>query len=159
MSAILRDSLLGAVRHAFDLMNEFTDRCPDAVWTEKFGGWPIWQQCYHCFSAVDFFLRQRGEPAGDTLFPPDVGSLNEVSPESPSRQTVKDFILKEQAFVLRYAQALDDGALAEKNEGLSERIGRDMTHAGTLALIASHTMYHLGTCDAALRQRGLRGVF
>ncbi|MDR2605096.1 MAG: DinB family protein [Desulfovibrio sp.] len=159
MPVILRDSLLGAVRHAFDLINEFTDRCPDAVWTEKFGGWPIWQQCYHCFAAVNFFLRQRDDPAGDTLFPPAVANLNEVSKETPSRQTVKEFVLKEQDWVLRYAQALDDGALAEKNEGLSERMGRDMTHAGTLALIASHSMYHLGTCDAALRQRGLRGVF
>jgi hypothetical protein len=159
MSTMIRDSLLDSVQHAFGLMNEFTDRCPDAVWTEKFGGWPIWQQCYHCFVVMNFFLRRHGDPVGDTLFPLSVGRLDEVSGETPSRQTMKAFVLKEQEAALRYARTLDDAALSEKNEGLSERFGRVMTHAGTLALIASHTMYHLGTCDAALRQRGLRGVF
>ncbi|MDR1946271.1 MAG: DinB family protein [Desulfovibrio sp.] len=159
MSTVIRDSLLGSVQHSFGLMNAFMDACPDEVWTENFGGWPIWQQCYHCFSAMNFFLKQHGDPPCEALFPDSVGNLGEKSRENPSRQKVKDFALRAQEWALRCAQALDDKSLAENNEGLSARFGKDMTHAGTLALVASHTLYHLGICDAALRQRGLPGMF
>jgi hypothetical protein len=159
MPTIIRDSLLGSVQNAFSLMNAFIDACPDRIWTEKFGGWPIWQQYYHCFSAMNFFLKQHGDTTDETLFPASVGSLDEVCSETPSRQAVKDISLKAQEWAFATLGRLDDKTLAEKNEGLSLRLGNDVTHAGTMAMIASHTLYHLGTCDAALRHHGLRGVF
>ena len=33
------------------------------------------------------------------------------------------------------------------------------THAAACAMLTGHVLYHLGTCDAALREEGLKGFF
>ena len=159
MTKILVASLEGGIRHAFGLSDDFLKHCPDAVWGKKFGGWPVWQQFFHAFSALDFFLRGATDESEAPLFAPGVSELKHSLPTPPAKAQIKDYVEKAQTRTLRYVAGLDDAALAEKNEGLSARMGRDMTHAATLALIASHTMYHLGACDAALREQGLPGVF
>lgn len=159
MSRILVQSIEGGVFHAFSLCNEFLKACPEKVFAAKFGGWPVWQQLFHSFASIDFFLRPDGAPEEAPLFKPGVAELKEGPAEAPAKEVVLEFMEKAQKRVQEYAAGLDDAALALKNEGLSGRIGRDMTHAATLALIGSHTMYHLGSCDAALRENGLPGVF
>ena len=159
MSKAITQSLEGIVRHSFGLVDEFLKVCPDAVWAQPYGKWPVWQQLYHAFSAMDFFLRPKDAPAAPSPVPAPVGNLAEVAVDVPSKQLIHDFIHKAQAQALEYIAGLDDAALADNNEGMSARMGRDMTHAATLGLLASHTMYHLGCCDAALRQNGLQGVF
>ena len=159
MSKAITQSLESGILHTFGLVNEFIKQCPDAVWEQPYGKWPVWQQLYHAFTAVDFFLRPKDAPAVPTPVPGPVGNLAEVAVDVPSKQLIHDFIAKTQAEALDYIAGLDDATLAVNNEGLSARIGRDMTHAATLGLLAAHTMYHLGCCDAALRQNGLPGVF
>lgn len=159
MSKAITQSLEGNVLHAFGLVNEFIKVCPDNIWGEPYGRWPVWQQLYHCFAAIDFFLRPKDAPESAGPVPGPIGDLAEVAEETPARQLIKDFIEKAQARSREYMAGLDDAALAARNEGLSARMGRDVTHAATVALLASHTMYHLGSCDAALRQNGLSGVF
>lgn len=159
MSTIVTKSLEGNILHAFGLTTEFVKVCPDSLWGRTFGGWPVWQQLFHAFASVDFFLRAAGAAEEDPLFQPGVAELKESPKEAPAKTVIKEFMDKVQSRVLAYAASLDDAALEQKNEGLSARMGRDVTHAGTLALIASHTMYHLGSCDAALRENGQPGVF
>lgn len=159
MSKAIVQSLEGGVLYSFSLVNEFIKVCPDNIWEQPFGRWPVWQQLYHAFSAVDFFLRDKDAPESDKPVPEPIGNLAEVADKAPAKQIIKDFIEKAQKEAAEYMAGLDDAALAAKNEGLSARMGRDVSHAGTVALLASHTMYHLGSCDAALRQNGLPGVF
>lgn len=159
MSKAITQSLEGGIMHSFALVNEFIKVCPEKVWGQKFGGWPVWQQLYHAFTAVDFFLRPADAPAEKNPFDDAFGDLKQSAPEAPAKELVKDYVEKAQAKVREYIAGLDDAALSAKNEGISARMGRDMNHAGTLALIASHTMYHLGSCDAALRENGMPGVF
>ena len=159
MSKAITQSLEGGILHTFGLVNEFLKVCPDAVWEQPYGKWPVWQQMYHAFTAVDFFLRPKDAPQAPTPVSGPIGNLAEVAVEAPARQLIHDFIAKAQAEVSDYIAGLDDATLAANNEGMSARMGRDMTHAATLGLVAAHTMYHLGCCDAALRQNGLPGVF
>ncbi|MDR2800666.1 MAG: DinB family protein, partial [Desulfovibrio sp.] len=120
---------------------------------------PVWQQYYHAFAVIPFFLREPDEPEEPLPFAPLVGALKETMDNTPDKGTIKAFAGKMRDRALAYASSLDDTALSQKNEGLSKRFGRDMTHAGTLALIGSHLQYHLGSCDAALRENGIPGVF
>ena len=145
--------------HAFGLASEFVKVCPEDVWGRKFGGWPVWQQLFHSFASLDFFLRPAGAGEEPPLFEAGVAELKKTPAETPAKQVLQDFITKAQAKVSGYVAGLDDAALSQKNEGLSARFDRDVTHAFTLSLIASHTMYHLGACDAALRESGKPGVF
>ncbi|MDL2316862.1 DinB family protein, partial [Desulfovibrio sp. OttesenSCG-928-A18] len=146
MSKVIVQSLEGGIMHAFALVKQFIEQCPENIWGTKFGGWPVWQQLYHPFASLDFFLRPAGAAEARSPFAPGVAELKNTLEEAPAKQLIKDFIVESEALVNKYIAGLDDGALAAKNEGLSARFGRDVTNAGTLALIASHTMYHLGSC-------------
>ncbi|MDR3175785.1 MAG: DinB family protein [Desulfovibrio sp.] len=159
MSNTIVAGLQGNLQHAFSLLDAYIDACPDKIWGEKFGGWPVWQQYYHAFAVIPFFLRGPDEPEEVFPFAPLVGVLKETPDITPDKGTIKAFADKMRDRALAYASGLDDAALSRKNEGLSKRFGRDMTHAGTLALIGSHLQYHLGSCDAALRENGIPGVF
>ncbi|MDL2290755.1 DinB family protein [Desulfovibrio sp. OttesenSCG-928-F20] len=159
MSRTITQSLEGGITHAFALSEEFLRVCPENIRDKKFGGWPVWQQLFHPFASIDFFLRPAGAPEAASPFAPGVAELKQSPEQAPAKLVLEEYISACQALVKEYVASLDDAALAQKNEGLSQRIGRDMTHAATLALIASHTMYHLGCCDAALREHGLPGVF
>ena len=159
MSRIIVQSLEGSIQHAFGLVNEFLKVCPETVWAKKFGGWPVWQQVYHTFAVIDFFLPEQDAAPEAPLFASDVVKLKVTPPETPEKNVIQTLVAKAQTRAGAYAASLDDDALVQKNEGLSARFGREVTHAGTLALIGGHTMYHLGSCDAALREQGLPGVF
>lgn len=159
MSRVIVQSLEGGIRHAFGLSNEFVKVCPGDLWGKKFAAWPVWQQLFHSFASVDFFLRAAGAAEEPPLFQPGVAELKETPLDVPAKLLVQEFMEKAQKRVLDFAATLDDASLGLKHEGLSSRAGREFTNAGVLALIASHTMYHLGCCDAALRDQGLPGVF
>lgn len=159
MSNTLTQSLAGGVLHAFALMDEFMKKCPENIWNEPFGKWPVGQQILHPYGAVDFFLRGPADKEEKAPFSDALISLKEVPAEAPAKELVMEYAATVTARVNAYIAGLDDAALTQKNEGLSARLGRDMNHAATLALLASHTMYHLGSGDAALRQHGIPGVF
>jgi hypothetical protein len=159
MSRIITQSLEGNIMHAFSLANEFVKVCPEDIWGMKFGGWPVWQQIFHPFASVDFFLRGVNEHAELPLFEDGVAEFKKSPLEPPARLLIKEYMEKTQERVQKYIAGLDDTALAAKHEGLSSRFGRDMTQAAALSLIAAHVMYHLGACDAALREQGRPGVF
>lgn len=159
MSKVITQSLEGGILHSFGLVNEFIKQCPDNIWGQQYGRWPVWQQLYHSFTVIDFFLRADGAAESAGFLPPAIGNLEVIGEKAPSKQAMQEYIEKAQEQVKTYVARLDDAALATKNAGLSARMGRDTTHAATLNLISAHTMYHLGSCDAALRQNGLPGVF
>jgi len=159
MSRIITQSLEGNIMRAFTLANEFVNVCPEDVWGMKFGGWPVWQQIFHPFAVLDFFLRAPHEHPEPPLFEPGVAELKKEPLDPPAKLLIKEYFEKNQERTRQYIANLDDSALATKHEGLSTRFGRDMTQASALSLIAAHVMYHLGACDAALREQGHPGVF
>jgi hypothetical protein len=159
MSRIIVQSLEGSMQRGFGFVNQFFDVCPEAVWAKKFGGWPVWQQMYHCVVTIDLFLPEPNPAPSAPLFASGVAELKIIATDTPKISVIKEFAAKALAGASAYAASLDDAALTLINEGIRTRFGREFTHAGTLALIASHTMYHLGSCDAALREQGLPGVY
>jgi hypothetical protein len=146
-------------QNAFGLLERFMEVCPDAVWKEKSGGWPVWQQIYHALGVLDFFVRREGEEPVPEPVGPGVRNLSRVSDDLLSKDELRELGSQHKARVEAYIARLTDADLARSNPDFSARIGREMTHGATLAMLASHTLYHLGSCDAALRNHGLEGVF
>ena len=159
MSQAIVSSLRGPIDHAFVLMGDFIAACPDDLWVEKKGGWPIWQQLYHNITAVDFFIEVKGESPAPPLASGEVCGLEEVGTAPLTKDQIKQACGAVKARVDKYVAALNDEDLAKRNEALFARAKMDMSYAATLSLLAGHTLYHLGSCDAALRDRGLPGVF
>ncbi len=147
----------GAIDTSFTLLNKFIDICPDEIWAEKSGGWAVWQQVYHCVSAVKFFTGlNEGIPA---LADEDVAGLSKVAETTVGKDQVKKALSAAQATAEKYIASLTDADLTARNQSVYAAIEWDITHAFTLSMIAAHNLYHLGGCDAALRNRGLAGAF
>jgi len=161
MANPIKDSLAASVTHAFGLLDEFLKLCPEEIWAQRFGGWPVWRQLFHPLNAVDFFLRDENAAEQPSPFGADAGNLRvkDSAAPTPSKEKMREYMESTQKQVNDYLAALDDAALGQINKSLSTRMRREFTHAATIALLASHTMYHLGSCDAALRESGRPGVF
>lgn len=159
MSQDISNSLKGPIDNAFGLVGQFIDVCPDDLWVENTGGWPIWQQIYHSLGAIGFFLDAPGQSQEPDLVPGPVAGLNEVGAKPLSKDQVRGTLKEARAKVDAFVAGLADQDLAKRNEPLFAKIKLEMSLAGTMASICGHTLYHLGSCDAALRNRGLKGVF
>lgn len=159
MSQAIVQNQRGSFDFAFSLMMQFIDVCPEDTWTKKFGGWPIWQQVYHALNAVDYFIAEPNAEPVKGLVPPEVASLNAVGQSPVAKAAMKEFAAKVKAAADGYMDALTDADLTKKAEGVSLRMKRETLHATVMALMIGHILYHLGSCDAALREQGLKGVF
>ena len=145
-------------QNAFALLERYIDVCPDDIWNEKNGGWPVWQQLYHALTAIDFFVGQVGTPS-DWPFDQATGSLTVVSEQHLSREAAKKLAGEAKARADAYVAGLADADLAAREPRLSAVFGSDVTHGAIVGMLVSHTLYHVGSCDAALRDHGLKGVF
>jgi hypothetical protein len=161
MANPIKDSLAASVAHTFGLMDEFLKLCPEDIWAQRFGGWPVWRQFFHSFSAVHFFLRAENAAEEPSPFGADAGDLKvkDSAAAVPSKEKMREYMETAQKRMDSYLASLDDAALGQINKGVSARMGRECTHAATITLCVGHTMYHLGSCDAALRESGRPGVF
>lgn len=160
MSRDIVNAAQGSYRHAISLFDRFVEVCPDAVWNEKSGGWPVWQHMVHVLTAMDFFVRDEGEEPIPCPVDADTGRLVRVAEGSPlSRESLNTYALAVKARADAFIQALTDADLAMKREAVSKGMGRDMSNVAVLGLLADHIFYHLGYGDAALRNNGLAGVF
>ena len=140
-------------------MQQFMEVCPDDIWNAKFGGWPVWQQVYHALNAVDFFISEPGNEPIKPLTTPEVGSLKTQGETPISKAAMKEFATLVKTAADGYMNALTDADMLRKAEGATSRMGRETLHATVMALMIGHILYHLGSCDAALREHGLKGVF
>jgi len=159
MSQDIVKALRGPVETSFTLLGTFIDACPDDLWGEKKGGWPVWQQIYHAIGAVYFFIEMPGEAAPPSLASHGVGALSEVATEVVGKAEIREALDAAQVLVNKFLAGLDDGDLVKRNEPLFAKAKFEMSLAGTISMVSAHTLYHLGSCDAALRERGLPGVF
>lgn len=142
---------------AFGLYRRFLAVCGSDAWNEKFGGWPIGQQYYHALATSgQIFASITGEEVANPL--PEAGNL-ERQEKAPDKEKAAQLLENLQLAAVKILHTLTNEDLPKKNEPLSQKFGRDITVAGTLELIACHIMYHLGACDADLRQRGEEPAF
>ena len=97
--------------NAFALLERYIDVCPEEIWREKNGGWPVWQQIYHALTALDFFVGQVGTPS-DWPFDQATGSLNVVSEQYLTKEAAKKLATEAKARVDIYLAGLSDADLA-----------------------------------------------
>lgn len=159
MSRAIVENQRGSFDFAFSLLQQFMEVCPDEIWNKKFGGWPIWQQVYHALSAVDFFISAPGAEPVKGLAPQDVGNLSVIGETPIAKDAMKTFANLVKSAADGYMNALTDADLTMVAEGATKRMGRETLHATIMALMVGHILYHLGSCDAALRENGMKGVF
>lgn len=148
----------GPFLHAWGLLATYIETCPENVWKEKNGGWPVWQQIAHAVMSLDFFVRGTEDflPAPCDV---DTGMLEVQGSSVVSRQAMQAYAAAVKERVDAWLAGLTDADLTRLDPVLTQTLGWDVPYAAVLGMLASHTGYHLGSCDAALRDHGLPGVF
>ena len=161
MSHTIVTALKEPINQSFGMISQYIDVCPENIWVEKSGGWPVWQQIYHLITAVAFFTSAPDVQPAKTLVEEKYCGLRAAAPSEVviTREEMKVALTQALQDIDALVANLEDSDLTSRNEGVYTRIGMEFTMAGTLVLLASHTQYHLGSCDAALRNHGLPGVF
>ena len=160
MSRAIVAELESPYQRAWDLMCKFMDVCPDEIWAETNGGWPVWQQVAHTVAVLNFFILENDD---DIIVPAPtefgVLMLREQGQQMVSKEAMKAYGAAVKAAVDARVARLTDADLTHIQERVSKKIGRELTYGAVMVMLASHTTYHLGSCDAALRDHGLPGVY
>ncbi len=156
-------NVVNGMKGYFDRGMEFlfrlVDECPDDLWTKKGGGFFYWQQVYHAFYCVDYFLLPPDGEMADEPYGRAVAMFSEVPPVPPSKETVREFgaVMKKKAD--EWIASLDDGALGLRHEGMTARKKAETCNGAVFASLCGHNMYHVGCLDSVLREHGLKGVY
>ena len=160
MSRAIVAELENPYQRAWSLMCQLMDVCPDEIWAETNGGWPVWQQVAHTVAVLNFFILENDD---DTFVPAPaefgVLMLKEQGQQVVSKEAMKAYGAAVKAAVDARVAKLTDADLTRVQERVSKKIGRELTYGAVMVMLASHTTYHLGSCDAALRDHGLPGVY
>ena len=160
MSRAIVAELENPYQRTWGLLCQFMDVCPDEIWAETNGGWPVWQQVAHTVAVLNFFILENDD---DTIVPAPtefgVLMLKEQGQQVVSKEAMKAYGATVKAAVDARVARLTDADLTRIQERVSKKIGRELSYGAVMVMLASHTMYHLGSCDAALRDHGLPGVF
>ena len=160
MSRAIVAELENPYQRAWGLLCQFMDVCPDEIWAETNGGWPVWQQVAHTVAVLNFFILENDD---DTFVsaPAELGvlMLKEQGQQVVSKEAMKAYGATVKAAVDARVARLTDADLTLVQERVSKKIGRELSYGAVMVMLASHTTYHLGSCDAALRDHGLPGVF
>jgi hypothetical protein len=144
--------------HGFYL--QFIDQCPEELWTKKFGDWPLWQHIVHVYGCIEYFVLQEGQEP--TPYPCNVGNLlvfEFKAGETVDKNTMRSYVLTMKTKADAYINGLTDAMLGGKNVGFSARKNEGRSHALTLSVLASHSYYHFGTLDTALREHRYPGIY
>ena len=159
------DTIIMCFRNDFDrfwdLMEKQIDVCPDDLWTQKVGGYIYWQQIFHSILCVEFFsiCQADSEPVLQKKYPLDVAMLKTVPDMVISKQEMHDLAKQAKAIAHNFMEKLTVENLTEPQVQMSNRMKREQTMQNALIALIRHCTYHLGCCDAVLRQHGLEGVY
>ena len=153
-------AMQGSIDRIHGMLVQFVNECPDEVWKQTFGGFPVWQQAFHVFACYDFFARGADAAPTALLFGAEEGAVVKfaTSPAAPDKQAMLQAAAQGKQLLDTCIASLDDAALAAKHEGLSARFGAPKTNLEMLTFVVGHGFYHLGACDSALRAAGLKGI-
>lgn len=141
---------------SFGHYEKFLAICSDVLWKTKAGGWTLAQQYYHGLVAANMLLASISGKAVENPNP-EAGLIMEKPDVVPEKAQAALFLANIKLAATALFENLTDEQLLLKNEGISSKFGRDITNALVLELIAVHMSYHLGSCDAELRNNNLDG--
>jgi hypothetical protein len=152
----LAESFKGVIISGLDLIEQEINNCPEKLWEEMFGGDYYWDQICHAVGSVPLFLSLVGSKETVELPKGASGNLHQqANPGEPhGKQLVLDALKKSKDIAIAFFDNFDDADLLKE----VNFFGITITTAGLFIFMASHIQYHVGACDAALRQNGAKAA-
>jgi hypothetical protein len=159
MSVIIVNSFKEPINLTLSLLDKFIDVCPQDLWESTWGTWKVWQQVCHTLIGLELFNPLEMKKPLTMEIPYEEANLKVIGTNPISKEKVKENLKIAKKNVDDYLASLKDENLGDINQKFKEITKLEWTHAVTLTAFVSHTQYHIGVFDAALRERKLPGVF
>lgn len=143
----------------FGMLEQQAEICPDDVWAAQAGGYPFWQQHLHVLATTILYARAQRPPFEGLPWAPPVMMLSQTLPEPISKADIKALAAKAKAEADAFINSQTTASLTQRHDGISGALGKEQTIQTALMALVRHLCYHLGACDAALRDKGYKGVY
>ena len=126
--------------------------CPESVWDMKFGNDCYWQHIFHALASSFGLLPLAGAGMPELGIPVEFARLkNTEDLKTPhTKEMMLDFRQKVLEHVNNYFKTLEDSKLFEE----VDFYGHKIPLINKLLIASGHILYHVGICDAALRDNG-----
>ena len=147
--------LRGQYLKAFDAILALIDHCPDEMWTESHGGFPMAQQLLHPILDSIYYLRHDNRPPErletivarlDVLQP----NLDRPATETLSKDEIRALAGEHRPEIEEWFDTLADCGLEESATDEGE------TKLRTTLMNLRHLAYHGGHADAAFHERNMK---
>lgn len=157
------DPTIACFREEFDrffsLIEKQIDVCPDSLWKQNAGGYPFWQQMLHVIACVELYALQEGEASRQTRYDESVVMLSRLPQKEMSKEDMRSLACDMKELAHAFIASQTTASLTARHSRMSRLLGTDRTNQHALIGLVRHACYHLGCCDALLREHGFSGVY
>ncbi len=159
------DKIIQCFKDDFDrfwgLMEKQIEVCPDALWNKKGGGYVFWQQVLHSIACAELFALTGVDDKTVLLdkYDREIIFLLKEPDFEVSKATMLEHARLAKAVADKFVTGLSAANLTDTQPRLSKTFGREQTMQNAVMALIRHCNYHLGCCDAVLRENGVKGVY
>ncbi len=157
------DSIIQCFKDEFDrfygLLEKQIEVCPPELWTKKAGGYIFWQQIYHTVSCVELFALPEADSNTPSKFCPEIAMFTKEPDTHLSKQELQKLAAEMKLLAHSFMDTLTVASLTLPHKNMSTVLGKKLSYQNALIASIRHTSYHLGCCDAILREHGIKGVY
>lgn len=143
----MKEIVFRQLNMCFDMLEKLVHAVPDKLWSEKRGGFLMWQQIFHALTGSQFWLRSEGgefrEPFESLNLYPELDGEPEMN---LTKEQVLELLDETRELKDRLFDSLREEAL-EQPSVLYDKI----TNLDVILGQIRHLMYHIGHCNAILR--------
>jgi hypothetical protein len=155
----LTRDLAGQFKWTANFFDRFIASCPQNIWAQPSGRFPVWQIVWHSLYCAPFFLGpETGEPPA-CPYSLEVLLFKDLGQRPADKAATAAYAGAINAFAESFFASCKDTDLSGPHAGFSARFKAPKTNIQAITTLISHHMYHFGMCDAALRAGGLEGLF
>ncbi|MDR2503428.1 MAG: DinB family protein [Deltaproteobacteria bacterium] len=143
------------------MLEKQAEICPEKLWGQKAGGYVFWQQIWHTIACAEMFITE--DPAGKLplmeKYSRDVVMFNQTLEPAPDKTEILAEAGRIKTRVLDYYDGMRTADLEREHPSMTRRLGRPQSKQNAALALIRHCAYHVGCCDAVLREHGLKGVY
>ncbi|MCL1889651.1 MAG: DinB family protein [Desulfovibrionaceae bacterium] len=143
------------------MMEKQVEICPEGLWGVKAGGYVYWQQIWHAMVIAELNAIENPEAKALSLdkYSRGVALLSDTLDRVPSKAEILEEAGRIKKLAMAYYESLSLASLSKEHPAMSKRLGKPHTRLHAALSTIRHLNYHIGACDAVLRERGLTGVY
>ena len=157
------DLIIQCFKDEFDrfhgLLEKQIELCPPELWAKKAGGYFFWQQIYHTISCIELFALPEDDCERPSKFCPEVAMFITEPEKAISKEEMLELAAEMKILAHTFINSLSVNSLTLPHQNMSTVLGKKLSIQNALIASIRHASYHLGCCDAILREHGIKGVY